>query len=164
MSAAGAAAVPALTRWVAPAYAAAAMRIVQGLTVVAIALPAGPVGVLAAYLVTMGIHGAANPVHQGLLHRAVDGPANRATVVSANSMTAQSGGVLGLVVLGALADGTSLTTAMLVGAAVLAAAAPLYLLARPAVTSLTPQPLTGPGQAVPYARPARGPAPPRDPP
>ncbi|MDP9444608.1 MAG: hypothetical protein M3P83_09785, partial [Actinomycetota bacterium] len=112
------------------ARAAAAMRVAQGLTVVGIAVAAGPVGVIAAYLATMAVHGAANPVHQGLLHRAVEGPSHRATVVSANSLTAQSGGALGGIALGALADGTSLTAATLVGAGVLAAAAPLYLVRR----------------------------------
>lgn len=130
ISAAGAAAVPAVTRRLGAAYAGAGMRVAQGLTTAAIALAAGPIGVVAAYLVTMGIHGAANPVHQGLLHRAVDGPSHRATVVSANSMTALGGGALGGIALGALADATDLTTAIVAGAAVLAAAAPLYLFTR----------------------------------
>lgn len=129
LSSAGAAAAPALVRWLGATSAGAAMRVAQGLTVVAIALAAGPVGVIAAYLVTMGIHGAANPVHQGLLHRAVTGPTHRATVISANSLTAQTGGAAGGIALGVLADATTLSTAMLTGAAVLAAAAPLYLLA-----------------------------------
>jgi predicted MFS family arabinose efflux permease len=128
--AAGAFAAPALTRWLGGAYAAGALRIAQGLAVVGIALAAGPLGVIAAFLATMCVHGAANPVHSGLLHRAVEGPTHRATVVSANSLTAQTGGALGGIALGALADATTLTTAILVGAAVLAAAAPLYLPAR----------------------------------
>ena len=75
-------------------------------------------------------------MHQGLLHRAVEGGSHRATVVSANSLTAQSGGAVGGIALGALADATSLTTAMLVGAAVLASAAPLYLAGRRSPTAV----------------------------
>ena len=71
----------------------------------------------------------ANPVHSGLLHRQVDGP-YRNSVISLNSMVAQPGFALGAVGLTALADATSVSTAMLVGAAVLAVAAPLYLPAR----------------------------------
>jgi predicted MFS family arabinose efflux permease len=73
-----------------------------------------------------------------MLHRAVVGPSTRATVVSANSLTAQTGGALGGIALGALADATSLTTATLAGAAVLAIAAPLYLLAGRAIPSAEP--------------------------
>lgn len=128
--AAGATAAPALTRWLGGAYAAAALRIVQGMTVVGIAIAAGPIGVIAAFLLTLTAHGAANPVHAALLHRTVVGPTHRATVVSANSMTAQTGAMAGGIALGALADATTLTTAILAGALILAAAAPLYLPAR----------------------------------
>lgn len=113
----------------------AALRILQGLTVVGIGLATGPIGLLAAYLATMAVHGAANPVHQGMLHRAVVGSSARATVISANSLMAQSGGALGGMALGALAVATSLTTATLAGAAVLASAAPLYMVAGRAVRS-----------------------------
>jgi predicted MFS family arabinose efflux permease len=70
-------------------------------------------------------------VHYGMVHRAVES-SHRATVVSANSLTSQVGGALGGIVLGALADATSISTAMLVAAVVLAAAAPLYLVGRSA--------------------------------
>lgn len=125
----GAALVPLLTRRWAPSVAGAFLRIAQGATVVGIALAAGPVGVIVAYVLTMGVHGAANPVHQGLLHGAVVDPGGRATVVSANSLTASAGGMLGGIALGALADTAGLTTAIVVGAVILAAAAPLYLVA-----------------------------------
>lgn len=144
ISAGGAACVPLLTRRMRAAHAAAAMRIAQGTAVVGIGLAAGPVGVVVAFLATMLVHGAANPVHQGLLHRAVDGPSHRATLVSANSMTAQSGGAVGGIALGALADATNLNLAIFTGAAVLAAAAPLYLIAR------TPAPM--PCRIAPAAR------------
>lgn len=138
-SAGGAAVIPAVSRWLGANWAAAAMRVGQGVTVVGMALAAGPYGVLAAYLVTYAIHGGANPVHQGLLHRAVDS-SHRTTMVSANSMTAMSGAAVGGIALGALADATSVATAMVAGAVVLAAAAPLYLLAR----TRTPAPLRAP--------------------
>ncbi|MFC7549816.1 MFS transporter [Plantactinospora sp. GCM10030261] len=125
-SAAGAAVAPALGRRVGAAPAAAALRVAQGGTVVGMGLLAGPAGVLTAYLACYVTHGASNPLHQGLLHRQVDGP-HRTSVLSLNSMAAQPAGALGGVVLTALAGGTSVSTAMIVGAVVLAVAAPLYL-------------------------------------
>jgi DHA1 family tetracycline resistance protein-like MFS transporter len=59
----------------------------------------------------------------------VDGP-YRASLLSLNSMVGQPGSALGLIVLTAIAAHAGTTLAMLVGAAVLAAAAPLYLVAR----------------------------------
>lgn len=129
ISAGGAALVPAMTRRVGTVRAAAALRVAQSVTVAVLALAAGPLGVIAAFLATMGIHGASNPAHLELLHRAVQGPAQRVTVASANGMVAQVGGALGGLSLGAVADSTSLTAAILLGAVVLAAAAPFYLLA-----------------------------------
>jgi predicted MFS family arabinose efflux permease len=105
------------------------LRIAQGAAVLGIAFAGGPLGVVIAFMLTMGIHGAANPVHQGLLHRAVLDSRSRATIVSANHLTAQTGGLLGGIGLGVLADATSLTIAIIVGAVILAGAAPLYLLA-----------------------------------
>jgi hypothetical protein len=64
-----------------------------------------------------------------MLHRQVDGP-YRASVLSLNSMVSQPAGALGLVLLTAIAARAGTTTAMLVGAAVLAVAAPLYLVGR----------------------------------
>lgn len=129
VSAAGAAAVPLLVRRFGAVHTAAALRVAQGAAVAVLALVAGPVGVIGAFLLTMTIHGASNPAHLELLHRAVTGPAQRVTVTSANGMTAQAGGALGALALGALADATTLNAAILVGAGALAAAAPLYLLA-----------------------------------
>jgi len=136
-SAAGAALVPLASRRIGAPWTGAVLRVLQGATVVGMALLAGPAGVLAAYLLCYVVHGAANPVHMGLLHRQVDGP-YRTTVLSLNSMMAQPAGALGLLTLTALADATSVSTAMLVGAAVLAAAAPLYLVARPRVSNRAP--------------------------
>jgi predicted MFS family arabinose efflux permease len=143
-SAAGAALVPLASRRIGAPWTGATLRVLQGATVVGMALLAGPAGVLAAYLLCYVVHGAANPVHMGLLHRQVDGP-YRTTVLSLNSMMAQPAGALGLLVLTALADATSVSTAMLAGAGVLAAAAPLYLVARSQATS------TGAGAPLPSA-------------
>ncbi|MFI5496216.1 MFS transporter [Actinoplanes sp. NPDC051859] len=128
-SAGGAALVPILARRIGAPWTGFALRIVQGLTVAGMALLAGPAGVIAAFLLCYAVHGAANPVHSGLLHRQVDGP-YRASLLSLNSMVAQPAGALGLVVLTAIATQASLVAALLTGAVVLAAAAPLYLVAR----------------------------------
>ncbi|MEU4645123.1 MFS transporter [Micromonospora sp. NPDC023814] len=125
-NAAGAALTPLLLRWLGAAPAAGLLRILQGVTVVGMGLFAGPVGVLVAYLACYAVHGASNPLHMGLLHRQVDGP-YRTSVLSLNSMMAQPAGALGGVVLMMLAEATSISTAMFVGAVVLAVAAPLYL-------------------------------------
>jgi MFS transporter, DHA1 family, tetracycline resistance protein len=128
-SALGAALIPLLVRRAGAPWTGAVLRILQGVAVVGMALFAGPAGVIAAYLLCYTVHGAANPVHAGLLHRQVDGP-YRASLISLNSMVGQPAGALGLVTLTAIASLVSVTAAMLVGAAVLAVAAPLYLVAR----------------------------------
>lgn len=128
VSAAGAALIPLLARRIGAPWAGFALRIAQGLTVAGMGLLAGPVGVITAFLLCYTVHGASNPVHSGLLHRQVEGP-YRASVISLNSMVSQPAGALGGVVLTALATATSVTVALLTGAAVLAAAAPLYLVA-----------------------------------
>lgn len=116
-------------------------RLLQGLAVAAMGLVAGTTGLLVMYLCTYMVHGAANPVHQALLHRRV-GAGHRTTVVSLNSMVSQPAGAVGAVVLGAMADAVSLSAAMVVGGIVLALAAPLYLPARrpaaPAGDALAP--------------------------
>ena len=70
-------------------------------------LVAGPIGLVVAYLATYWLHGAANPVHYGLVHRNVESE-HRATVISANSLTSQVGGAISGIALGALADSTSI--------------------------------------------------------
>jgi DHA1 family tetracycline resistance protein-like MFS transporter len=128
-SAAGAALIPLLARRIGAPWTGLLLRVLQGVTVVGMALFAGPAGVIAAYLLCYTVHGAANPVHSGLLHRQVEGPF-RASLISLNSMVSQPAGALGLILLTALAASASTSIAMLVGAVVLAAAAPLYLVAR----------------------------------
>ncbi|GGQ53775.1 MFS transporter [Couchioplanes azureus] len=136
-SAAGAALVPVLARRIGAAWTGFALRIVHGVTVAGMALLAGPAGVVAAFLLCYAVHGASNPVHSGLLHRQVQGP-YRSSLVSLNSMVAQPAGALGLVVLTAIATRASLVAALLTGAVVLAAAAPLYLVARRATPETAP--------------------------
>lgn len=128
-SALGAALIPLLARRIGAPWTGFVLRVLQGVTVAGMALFAGPVGVIAAYLVCYAVHGAACPVHNGLLHRQVDGP-YRASLLSLNSMVGQPAGALGLVVLTAVASAASLRVSILIGAAVLAVAAPLYLVAR----------------------------------
>jgi DHA1 family tetracycline resistance protein-like MFS transporter len=140
-SAAGAALVPLLARRIGAPWTGAVLRVAHGVTVVGMALFAGPLGVIAAYLVCYAVHGAANPVHSGLLHRQVDGP-YRGSLISLNSMASQPAAALGLVVLTGIAQTQSVSTALLVGAVVLAAAAPLYLVARrPAAVVSAPTPV-----------------------
>lgn len=124
--AAGSALVPLLSARLGMAVTAGALRVAQGVAVLGMGLLAGPAGVLAGYLAAYLVHGGSNPVHQTLLHRQV-GSEHRATVVSINSMVAQPAGSLGLILLTALATGTSTSTAIVLGAVVLAVAAPLYL-------------------------------------
>ena len=101
-------------------------RIVQGATVVALGLVAGPAGVVIAFLACYTVHGASNPLHSALLHAQVTGT-NRATVLSMNSMVSQPAGAVGAIVLGAIAHSAGTSTALVVGGIVLAVAAPLYL-------------------------------------
>jgi len=142
-SAAGAGLIVAVSRRIGVARSAGLLRVVQGATIVAMGLLAGPLGVVVAYLACYVAHGASNPMHMTLLHRQVDGP-HRATVLSMNSMISQPAGALGAILLSALADGTSISTAMIVGGIICALAAPLYFpawraeRARTAGTTLEP--------------------------
>ena len=126
VAAAGAAGVILVSDRIGVARSAALLRIAQGATIVAMGLVAGPVGAVTAYLACFAAHGASNPMHTTLLHREVDGP-HRTTVLSMNSMISQPAGALGAIMLAALADGTSISTAMIVGGIVCALAAPLYV-------------------------------------
>jgi MFS family permease len=148
VSAAGAALIPLLARRIGAPWTGFALRLAQGGTVAGMAWFAGPAGVIGAFLLCYAVHGAADPVHSGLLHRQVAGP-YRASLLSLNSMAGQPGSALGLVLLTAVAAQVSTAWAMLIGAVVLAAAAPLYLVGRhrPAVGALqdgvSPQPAVG---------------------
>jgi predicted MFS family arabinose efflux permease len=74
------------------------------------------------------VHGSANVVHYGMVHRLVDDD-HRTTVISANSLGSRLGSIAGTAGLGALATVAGIPVALAVGAAVLAAAAPLYWVA-----------------------------------
>jgi DHA1 family tetracycline resistance protein-like MFS transporter len=124
--AAGSALVPLLSGRIGLALTGALLRVAQGVAVLGMGLLAGPVGVLAGYLVAYATHGAANPVHAALLHREVTNE-HRSTVTSMNSMVAQPAGSLGQIVLTALATSVSTGFSIVAGAVVLAVAAPLYL-------------------------------------
>lgn len=125
-SAAGAALIPLVARRLGVAPTAAVLRVLQGGFVVGMGLLAGPAGLVTAYLATYAVHGASAPLHHTLLHRQVT-RAHRTTVLSMNSMAMQAAGAAGLVVLTTLADRASVSVSILVGAVVLALAAPLYL-------------------------------------
>ena len=105
------------------------MRVLQGATVAAMALAAGAVGAVTAYLACFVLHGASNPVHLSILHDEAEA-ANRATILSMNSLMASMAAGVGGIALGAVADGAGLTVAMVLGGVVLAGAAPLYLFAK----------------------------------
>jgi MFS transporter, DHA1 family, tetracycline resistance protein len=85
-------------------------------------------GLVTGYLAFYLVHGSANVVHYGMVHRLVDAD-HRTTVISANSLASRLGGIAGSIGLGALAAGVGIPAALAVAAAVLAAAAPLYCLA-----------------------------------
>ena len=125
-SAAGAALITLISRRLGVAPTAALMRVLQGVTVVIMGIAAGPVGLVIAYLACYTIHGASNPLHMTLLHHEVTGE-HRSTMISLNSMVSQPAGAVGTIALTSLADGTSVTTALISGGVILAVAAPLYL-------------------------------------
>ncbi len=134
-AAGGAAGIVAVSNRIGVARTAGLLRIAQGLFVVAMGLLTGVAGVVVAYLACYAVHGASNPMHTTLLHRQVD-EGHRTTVLSMNSMAAQPAGSLGMVVLAAIADRSSVSTAMLIGGLVCAAAAPLYIPARRAEVAM----------------------------
>ena len=127
-SAAGSAVLPWLGRRIGLGNAGVVSRVLLGLWVVAMGVFGGLAGLLVAYLACYAAHGVSGAAHSTLLHRNATSDV-RATVVSLNSMFAQPAGALGLICLTALADGVSVSAAMWVGGAVLAAAAPLYWVA-----------------------------------
>ncbi|QZY28280.1 MFS transporter [Nocardioides coralli] len=101
-------------------------RALNGVGAVVMGVVAGPVALVAAYLVTYGLHGAAGPVHASLLHREAEA-ANRATVLSMNSMLAMGTFAVVAPLLGFLAQGTSTQVAMVSAGAFSILGAALYL-------------------------------------
>lgn len=127
-SSGGAALVPRATERFGKFRVAAAMRLLQAATILAMGVVAGPVGAITAYLANYLVHGASNPVHLTLVHEQAAAH-NRATVVSLNSMMAGLSATIGGIVLGTIADRSGISTGMYVGALVLAFGSALYALA-----------------------------------
>jgi hypothetical protein len=127
--AAGAALAGLASRWIGVARTALLARVLNGSFVVVMGLAAGPVGLIAAFLAAYTLHGSAGPMHNTLLHRQA-GPANRATVLSINSMVAGGSASLGLLALGPLAEHTSTALAIVVAGGFSILGAALYLPAR----------------------------------
>jgi predicted MFS family arabinose efflux permease len=111
-----------------PARVGAVLRVVQGAAVAVMAVGGGPLGLVTGYLGFYLVHGSANVVHYGMVHRLIDDD-HRTTVISANSLASRLGGIAGTAGLGALATGAGIPAGLAVAAAVLAAAAPLYRVA-----------------------------------
>jgi MFS family permease len=89
-------------------------RVLNGLGAVWMGLALGPVGLVAAYLVTYGLHGANGPAYQALLHREAESR-NRSTVLSMASMLSFAAYSLGAPALGWAAEVLSVQTAMVIG-------------------------------------------------
>ena len=92
-------------------------RVLNSLGAIVMGLVAGPAALIAAYLVTYGLHGSNGPVHSALLHREAESR-NRATVLSMNSMMAFAAFSIAAPLLGVLAEGTSNQVAMVTAGAV----------------------------------------------
>lgn len=101
-------------------------RVLNGAGALVMGLVAGPVALVAAYLVTYGLHGSAGPVHASLLHREAEA-GNRATVLSVNSMVAMGTFAVAAPLLGLLAEGTTTQVAMVSAGAFSVLGAVLYL-------------------------------------
>lgn len=104
-------------------------RVLNGAGAVVMGLVAGPVALVAAYLVTYGLHGTGGPMHGALLHREAQAK-NRATVLSMNSMMAFAAFSTSAPLLGLLADRTSNQVSMVTAGALSILGALWYLPAR----------------------------------
>lgn len=114
------------SRRIGVARTAIAARVLNGAGALVMGLMVGPVGLIAAYLFTYGLHGTAGPMHMALLHREAEAR-NRATVLSMNSMVAM--GVFAVVApsLGLLAEAATTQVAMVTAGAFSVLGAFLYL-------------------------------------
>lgn len=128
--AAGASLLPALRRAVGgrTGLAATVATVLQAAAIAGMALAGGVPLLLGVYLVAYVGNGASAPAHMSLLHRRV-GSAQRATIVSVNSLGGQAGGVVGHLTLLPLADVLGIPAVWAVAAVVMLASAPLYLVA-----------------------------------
>jgi len=102
------------SRTVGVTWIAIASRLANGLFVVIMGLAAGLVGLLVGFGLAYLTHGSAGPMHAALLHREAD-RTTRATVLSLNSMVAGGTYSVGILLLTAFAQSTSITTAIVVG-------------------------------------------------
>jgi predicted MFS family arabinose efflux permease len=107
---------------------AALIRGIQAITVVAMGALGGVVGLAVAYLTCFAMLGASSPVHMAMVHDEAEA-SNRTTVTSLNNMCGMAAASLAGIVLGFVADASGVPMAMFIAAAVVAAAAPLYLIA-----------------------------------
>jgi MFS family permease len=114
------------SRRVGVAWTAIGARILNGLFVVVMGLTAGVMGLVAAYGLAYLTHGAGGPMHSTLLHRQATS-ANRAVVLSMNSMVAGGAYSLGLLLLTPLAEGFGTGVAFVVAGAFSVFGALLYL-------------------------------------
>ncbi|SDZ31723.1 MFS transporter [Herbiconiux ginsengi] len=114
------------SRRVGVAWTAIGARILNGLFVVVMGLTAGVVGLVAAYWLAYLTHGAAGPMHSTLLHRQATS-ANRAVVLSMNSMVAGGAYSLGLLLFTPLAEGFGTGVAFVAAGAFSVVGALLYL-------------------------------------
>jgi MFS family permease len=101
-------------------------RVLNGMGAVVMGLVAGPVALIAAYLLTYALHGTAGPMHASLLHREA-AARNRATVLSMNSMVGFAAFSIAAPLLGVLADVVSTQAAMVSAGAFSVLGAFLYL-------------------------------------
>ncbi|QAY69827.1 MFS transporter [Xylanimonas protaetiae] len=98
------------------ARTALASRVLNGLGAVWMGLVAGPVALVAAYLVTYGLHGSGGPVYEALLHREA-AASNRSTVLSMASMLGFASFAVASPALGWTAQSVSTPVAMVLGGA-----------------------------------------------
>lgn len=114
-------------------------RVLNGLGTVWMGLALGPLGLITAYLVTYGLHGATGPAYQALLHREAESR-NRATVLSMASMVAFASFSLGAPALGWAAGALTTPAAMVLGGvfSTLGAACFLPALRRERLLATTP--------------------------
>jgi MFS family permease len=114
--------VRAMDRWL----VALSTRGLQALIVCAFALLEPKPWLVISYVLIYLMHGASNPAHLALLHEQAS-DATRSTAASVNSFAAQVGGTAGALVLPAVAAFGSLTTALLLGAALIGMSAAGYI-------------------------------------
>ncbi|TAJ48001.1 MAG: MFS transporter [Herbiconiux sp.] len=124
--AAGSAVAGFASRWIGVAWTAIVARVLNGAFVVLMGVAAGLPGLVAGYWLAYATHGAAGPMHSTLLHRQAVA-ANRATVLSVNSMVAGGAYSLGLLALTPLAEATTPATAMIAAGTFSILGALLYL-------------------------------------